>query len=70
MAGGGAIIRVQFELMLEPKYGHYSNRPWAIIYVRPVALGQVRRSVNYYHMQLNMFNKFVENNVPINQQEG
>ena len=25
--------------------------------------------VNYYHMWLNMFIKFVENNVPINQEE-
>ena len=27
-------------------------------------------SVNHYHMYLNIFIKFVENNVPINQQKG
>ena len=41
MAWGGAIIRVEFEQMLGPKCGHYSSHPWAIIYVRPRALGQV-----------------------------
>ena len=49
--------------------GHHSSHPWAIIYVRPGAPFQVKgTSVNLYHMQLNMFIKFIENTLPINQQ--
>ena len=33
-----------------PKCGHYSSHPWAIIYVRPGALGEIRhqrKSLSY-----------------------
>ena len=46
--------------LFESPLGHYLCQ----------ALGQIGTSVNHYHMQLNMFITFVENNVLINQQEG
>ena len=46
--GEGSLF--ELNLMLEPKCGHHSSHPWAIIYVRPGSLGQVRhqcKSLSY-----------------------
>ena len=68
--GEGQLFELDLNKCWSQNVGHVRVTPWAIIYVRPGALGQVRhwcRSLSYVAEYLY---QLVENNVPINQQEG
>ena len=67
LAWAGAIIQVGFKEMQGTQCGHNSSHPWAIVYVRPGALGQVRHRCKSLSYVAEYLVKFVENNVPINQ---